>query len=279
MSRRARERPAGLLKPMRRALRAGGALLTPEARADLLLALRQDWLPGGLARGRDGAPDLYYTLFAQWLSDALDAPFGRLLLKQALERIDPRGLDSLHRACHACLTARVGGAGWGMRLRVLRDALGAALTRLSDPYALFVWSLAAESCGWRPPWFLLAWWAPWNWATTPQAAAVLALQALAGSALRRGQQAQAWMLDQQLATGGFRAGPRAPRADLLSTAVALFALRLAGWRDEDRATRDLIAMVERCRTANGHWCDRPDGADGDAEYSFYALLALGAATW
>jgi hypothetical protein len=277
-ARRASRRRQGLLRPLRRVLRAGAAGLSPPARAGLLPALRETWLPAGPARGRDGGPDLRRTLLALWLSDALDAPFGRQRLKDALEGIMPREPDVLHRACRVCLLARIGAAGPRSRLDVLRDAFGATLARRAEPRVLFAWALAAESCGWRPPWYLLAWWAPWNWSTTPRAAAVLSLQALAGSAFRRGRQAQLWLLDQRMAEGGFRAGAEASGADLLSTAAARFALHLAGCAEESHDALALVSFVERCQGGSGHWRSRPDDPDeGDVAHSFHALLALGAA--
>ena len=79
-----------------------------------------------------------------------------------------------------------------------------------------------------------------------------------------------WLQQQQDETGGFHASEQAPIPDLLSTAVALFTLRLM-----DAPTRDASQFVQ------AHWLDSGGFAPtllddySDVEYVFYGLLALG----
>ena len=79
-----------------------------------------------------------------------------------------------------------------------------------------------------------------------------------------------WLQARQDETGGFHATDEAPVPDLLSTAVALFTLRLVG--AEARDASDFI---------HAHWLDNGGFAPtilddySDVEYVFYALLALG----
>ena len=79
-----------------------------------------------------------------------------------------------------------------------------------------------------------------------------------------------WLLQRQDETGGFHATEQAPIPDLLSTAVALFTLRLIGV-DARNATQFIEA----------HWLDNGGFAPtlyddySDVEYVFYGLLALG----
>jgi len=82
-----------------------------------------------------------------------------------------------------------------------------------------------------------------------------------------------WLLARMHPLGGFAAAPDAPMPDLLSTATALHALVGLGV--------DLTSVKEPCldyidtlwtgRAFCGHWADD----DPDAEYTWYALLALG----
>ncbi len=84
-----------------------------------------------------------------------------------------------------------------------------------------------------------------------------------------------WILQQQGSTGGFHASPDTPMPDLLSTAVALFTLRICGY--------PLDAMADSARQfILDHWHEN-GGFTGtlvddcaDCEYTFYALMALGA---
>ena len=79
-----------------------------------------------------------------------------------------------------------------------------------------------------------------------------------------------WLQARQDETCGFHATDEAPIPDLLSTAVALFTLRLVG--AEVRDATDFI---------HAHWLDNggfaPTVLDdySDVEYVFYGLLALG----
>lgn len=79
-----------------------------------------------------------------------------------------------------------------------------------------------------------------------------------------------WLKQQQDETGGFRASEVAPVPDLLSTAVALFTLRLIG--EHPQSAQSFI---------EAHWLDTgsftPTLLDeySDVEYLFYGLLALG----
>lgn len=259
-------------------LRTGAELLQPEVLATVKRALA-----GGLAdrtghaAAENGELDLYYSLFACMLCEALQLPIERSRLHVWLSQCAAWELDPVHRACHTCLTVRTQACSFALRMRLLPAVFRDFRSGLHDPYAAFIAALTAEQCGWRPCWFALAWWAPWTWGTTPQAAAVLAIQALAGAALERGRNAQRWLTEQIVASGGFRVGPQARHADLLSTATARFALALAGWRESDDDARRLMEFVDSCRAGDGHWSGQPGAGRGDVEYDFYALLALGAA--
>jgi hypothetical protein len=74
--------------------------------------------------------------------------------------------------------------------------------------------------------------------------------------------------------GGFKATQGAPLPDLLSTAVALFALSFA---DEDlrNIKPDCLDFVDSLYSDGGFGGNVID-QDPDIEYSFYGLLALGA---
>ena len=79
-----------------------------------------------------------------------------------------------------------------------------------------------------------------------------------------------WLKERQDETGGFRASEVAPVPDLLSTAVALFTLRLIGIHPQSAQS-----FIE------AHWLDMGSFAPtlldeySDVEYLFYGLLALG----
>lgn len=79
-----------------------------------------------------------------------------------------------------------------------------------------------------------------------------------------------WLCQRQHPSGGFYASDLAPIPDLLSTAVALFTLRLIG-----------VKVVDASDFIQVHWLDSGGFAPtlyddySDVEYVFYGLLALG----
>ena len=104
--------------------------------------------------------------------------------------------------------------------------------------------------------------------TSTAACCVLAMQHQTGEA--RDTALISWLKARQDQTGGFYASEVAPVPDLLSTAVALFTLRLIGIRPQSAS-----------RFIEAHWIDMgsfsPTVLDeySDVEYLFYGLLALG----
>jgi prenyltransferase beta subunit len=84
-----------------------------------------------------------------------------------------------------------------------------------------------------------------------------------------------WLLGQIDPQGGFRAMPKAPIPDLLSTATALHALACLEIPLPSDAKEATLDFLDTLWTADGgfhgHWAD--DSLD--AEYTFYGLLALG----
>ena len=107
---------------------------------------------------------------------------------------------------------------------------------------------------------------------------VLAMQHQTGEALDT--TLVSWLKERQDETGGFFASEVAPVPDLLSTAVAVFTLRLI---DERLRVGASAGMRPRsaARFIEAHWLDMGSFAPtlldeySDVEYLFYGLLALG----
>ena len=104
--------------------------------------------------------------------------------------------------------------------------------------------------------------------TSTAACCILAMQHQTGEALDTSL--ISWLKERQDETGGFRASEVSPVPDLLSTAVALFTLRLIGEQPQSAS-----------RFIEAHWLDMGSFAPtlldeySDVEYLFYGLLALG----
>jgi hypothetical protein len=76
-----------------------------------------------------------------------------------------------------------------------------------------------------------------------------------------------------LASGGFKAFTHLRNADMLSTAVALFALTYAG-HDVRLLLPSCLDFIEQ-NYAEGAFLSGDGDSTADVEYTFYGLLALG----
>lgn len=255
----------------------GAEGLTSEARATLAAALRALQCPEGGFAGLDGRPDPYFSLFA-WLSlRALGAACDRdrLCVYLAARRHDPNAVNAL---CADLVLACEGQRQPFSRLKWL-----AALLR-GDARAAYAAFLAMLATGHVPTWAARAAWrrqrsqfgaAAALRLPTPRLAAGLALATMAGG---RGTGIVPALEARRCADGGFVSAPGA-LPDLLATAAARFAIDLekssaqACGRKEEPAA-DLV-FIEACWTEDGLFGASPTAAQGDAEHTFYGLLALG----
>jgi len=263
---------ASLFQTLERTAVRGAEGVTPEARGRLgvsLCALQQ--ADGGFA-GLDGRSDLYFSLFA-WLSlRALAVPYdgARLCAYAERRRPEAEGVDA---HCAALLLAVERG-----RLRAPWTALVAALLR-GDAYGAFLWLLSADAV---PRLAARLVWQKNKRSLSDDAAQRLPTPRLAASRLLArvadapcSGLAEA-LLARRCARGGFASAPGAD-ADLLATAAARFSLGMGPeWREDtpEKRKRDLD-FVEACWQEDGLFGASPAALHGDAEHTFYGLLALG----
>jgi hypothetical protein len=282
--------------------RRGCDLLEPES-ADCIaeFVLRQMNDDGGF-RGRGQASDLYYTMFAIECLQALGRPLPACEISDFLSTFkDGNGLDLVHLSCLARCLARLPettsqretGRAVLRRINHLRVAGGGY--RLScdaaedSIYACFLAVLAHEEIGFKLPdedsirsciARLRA--EDGSFAdqpglatgTTTVTAAALALLARLGDPVPAG--AGQWLLARHGRLGGFHASANTPAPDLLSTATALFALRVSGLLLNGVAEQT-ITFVEALWDDSGGFAGNPLDPVADCEYTYYGLLSLGAA--
>jgi hypothetical protein len=104
--------------------------------------------------------------------------------------------------------------------------------------------------------------------TTNAVCCILAMQHQMG--LQSDATAVEWLQQRQDETGGFYASEQAPIPDLLSTAVALFTLRLL-----EINVKDATPFIQAHGLDNGGFAPTLYDDYSDVEYVFYGLLALG----
>lgn len=271
-------------------------VLDERARAALLAFVRGAHMPGGGYRGRSGAADPYYDAFgfalARLLGEAPDADDLRHLDACAAEAAgDLVHLASLLRA-RALAGAPPDPTRWTGEIERFRTPDGGWRRSLADPpegrlYPAFLAVLAHEALG-RPPEplpdiatlvarFRTSEGGCCGEAGGPALVPVTAAAVVLLDAAREEVPGAmtAWLSRcRDAASSGFRASATAPLPDLLSTAVALYALgaRQALPQDWVEGTG---AFVEGCWRDDGGFAASPESGDTDLEYTWYALLALG----
>jgi len=265
-----------LFQTMEATAERGAEGLTPQAREALAAAVRALQQSDGGFAGLDGRSDLYYSFFA-WLSlRALKASFNcEQLCSYAVARgREAQGVDA---RCAEILLVREGrrsrAAGW--------MAVAGALLRggALDMYGAFLLALAigevprvAARLAWRRTRRLFESDAAKR-LPTPRLAAGLIQATLAGEC---GTGLLPVLSARQCRGGGF-ASAEGAAADLLATAVARFAWRCSAepaHRIPGEAQKDM-AFIEACWLEDGLFGASPAALHGDAEHTFYALLALG----
>ena len=262
---------------------------------------RQQLSSGGAGLDREGRPDLYYTIFALAGLQAMDGDVPRDRVEAFLHTHgDGKALDFVHLSALARCWAVVG------KQRMPRDLDQALLNRVETfrkpdggyegdaqlahgtAYGAFVALGAYQDLGQTPPHLskliqsLKRLETPDGaWSNVP-GAPIGATNATAGAVtlIRHlgfpvNERVGDWLLAQAHSQGGFLAVPGAPMPDLLSTATTLHSLAAMDRRLPSEVHERCLDFLDSLWDArggfHGHWADD----HLDAEYTFYALLALG----
>ncbi len=286
--------PASNSDEVRRMLQRAVQTLSPEARelVSQFIEGEYDTVGGGFG-GRDNASDLYYTSFGLSCAEVLPMrhriPKG--VLAAYLGRQKLMSLDFIHQACwvkNVMHLLRISPAWRFIKLRLLQAQVKRFIHKsglleqagfLQDPYTLYLAINLLQDLGMG----------------MSDAFRASAIQSLSGPSQQTGvlsktvsailarrqlvgeidDEALTWVKAQQMEEGGFRASELTSEPDMLSTAVALFTLRVCARLDEG-----IVPSAKQFIT--DHWL--PNGGFGsliddersDCEYTFYGLLGLGA---
>jgi len=271
-------------------------VLGAEATSLIERFIRSRQHPDGGFQDRGGKSDLYYSVFALDALAALQVPLPLPEVRNYLSSFgDGDGLDFVHLCCLARL--------WGNYPIAERPAsLLPRIERWRTPdggyhqrpgathtsaYGAMLAGAAYLDWNRRPP---RSWKLAWSlralrtadgaWSNEPgiaegsTTATAAAVTFFRHSRLTPPDSLGSWLLAQSHPDGGFKAFPRAPIPDLLSTAVALHALD--GLQVDFRPLQNrLLDFIDSLWSADGgfhgHWADD----ELDVEYTYYGLLALG----
>lgn len=258
-----------------RILKLSFNLLDPGFIASLRNYVRTSQTQSGGFEDRAGNADLYYTLFGWFVADALEMKQECSLVwpyvSNEISRKEPEGVY-LH--CAAVLSAVSGQA------KAFRKSFGAKLRQSAEVkdqqlYGLFLSLMSfyylRDFRGLFRIRQILRSFIGNETLPCPVTAALLVLSKSFREPVDKLIKVLMTFYDGK---GGFRATMSTPLSDLLSTAVALYALRFAGYdlREIKPDSLDFADSLFRDGGFSGH----PLDPDPDIEYTFYGLLALGA---
>ena len=233
---------------------------------------------GGFA-DRGGTPDPYYTLFGTWLAGVAQLQELYPAIRSYLLNMRTTGQWNLVNRCCQLIAGQETGFSRRQRLGLAANLLKSPRTdiaELSRSYQYFLVFLALDALGLnnrlsrmviRP---IVKNAGLISDAPCPVQAASLLLKVKLGLNTRTEQQLLLHFFEEGQ---GFKAFPDAPGADLLSTAVALTALKFA--RHDLRTLKPAcLSLVEHCYSDGAFTAGNGD-LFRDTEYTFYGLLALG----
>jgi hypothetical protein len=261
---------------------AGLQALEPETATEVRRFIASQQHACGAFSDRAGLPDAYYSLFGFFLSEAAGMKEQTSRLKNYMEtnrEVSVTGL--VHRSCLA-LIAKGTGSAIPVHLKLFSSIIREFfrdMGSISSSYQYFMVFITLDAYGWNnrfSRWFIRRYFRNREHLgelPCPVVAALVVIKAALG--LETSREVSRLLAFHQEGSG-FRAMPGAPVADLLSTAVALTALRMAG-ADIRLVRPGCLLLVEENYDQGAFLAGNGDGFR-DMEYTFYGLLTLGLLT-
>lgn len=255
--------PQSLSQELAGAAAQSRRFLERKSRAEIARFILRQRTPDGGFKGRGADSDLYYTVFAAAGLKALSRPVPARGLWNYVRRFgDGEGLDLVHLCCLLRLRA-VFPMFNKTRARFYRTL---QMKNTASAYDFFLKRMAEEdlgTAGSSPEPLRIPLTDP-----TPNLAAAAVVSRQADTMVIQ------TLFSRVSASGGFCATGQTQSADLLSTAVALFALRRLN-ADLTPVRRPCLTFIESLWRDSGGFAGCPSDPFADVEYTFYALLAIG----
>lgn len=228
-----------------KALEKGSSSLSPDARRAVCHYVRSKTPDGCRFVNRADKPDLYYTMFGWAVSFVLGIRVRISGRRRLLRQTNPETLDEIHHTAHMMLSQL-------HRLMMLPKGAGLPLLRIMSPDTALISFLN----GYRGH----------GSGSGTNAAAISLL-------LDNDENAAERLKRMQDPSGGFLSNSGAAIPDMLSTAAALFSLKLSGIEPPYSP----LDFIEAHWQDDGGFTDNLSDGAADIEYMFYGLLSLGSA--
>ncbi len=258
------------------AIETGFQLLDEESQAAIRRFVAGQQQSTGVFSDRAGHPDWYYSLFGFWLSSALKMKESLILLAKCVDG------NTIHEQANvvdkfALILIQEGLADGKERKPGLFRLFRRKESQVNFMYRMFLLVLVFDARYGKNRWVnviarfvLKLYQIPDGSPCSVQAALTVARQET-GLKTEIQQQQLLEYLDKN--TGGFRAFTHVESADMLSTGVALFALKKTGF-DMRLIAPGCLEFVQS-NFVDGAFLSGDGDPTCDLEYTFYGLLALG----
>lgn len=264
-------------KSLENVLKQSIGLLEPEMVSEIRsFILRNQTSEGGFV-DRAGKCDLYYTLFGYYVAEALDMSEVKQPLRSYIARVvNGNSLSGVHLYCAAILYAKVfqWDTNWTKLTRQVKADIKEAKRQQSE-YTNFLGILALyyleDFVGIRQ---ILNKYKAFTFPASLPCPVTAATTILLQTAGKPDKSAAEKLLAFYRGKGGFVATKQAPAEDLLSTAVALYALNFIE-ADIRLITPECLLFIDELYD-NGGFRSMPVDVETDVEYTFYGLLGIGA---
>jgi hypothetical protein len=259
-------------------IQSGFLLLDKNSRIQVLDFIKNQQHPNGGFKDRGGNPDIYYSLFGVWLSEALNLAETRENYKQFITKVDIIKKSAAEKFALILIKTILPDKNYKKpSLYSILKILSERKSRVSFFYKIFLFFLTFDAL--YPPNRILYFFAKIGMLVYKPSgenpcsifAALMVARQKVGLKIEK----ETTDLLSYFEEGkGFKMFEHAKTGDLLSTAVALFALKNSG--------QDLRLVAPACLNLiqqnydSGAFLSGDGDLTRDLEYTFYGLLALGA---
>ncbi len=266
------------IKPFEETLKKGNQILDKKTISEVQNYIKSQITPEGGFMDRAGNPDIYYSLFGYFLTEAFQLKTEQNQLKTFVKKtVNEKIKSDVHLFCGAILYSKL--IGKDKTSVILTKKIKTVLSTSVNEDSGYIWFLGILALFYQEEYMLISSFLnkfkkKSSSASEPKPCTLVATDVIMRKLLRKEFSSQTTNLKSFYHTsGGFVALQKSPVADLLTTAVVLFSLNFVG-DDLTLIKPDCLDFVDSLYK-NGGFIATPFDKNADIEYTFYGLLALG----
>ncbi len=254
----------------------GFLLLDEKSQQEVKTFISTQQHQNGAFTDRGGNPDSYYSLFGAWLSKALELKNQQKNLLKFIENNPPGEQKTVERFSHLLISTVLNVKIQKPSVLTLVNNAFKGKAEINLAYKAFLFLLSFDALyGRKKLWYFLfrsglTFYSPPENVPCSFMSALLIARYLVGKNVKKEQVKLFTYFGENK---GFKVFTETENADLLSTAVALFALKKTG-ADVRLVAPDALNLVQQ-NYNSGAFLSGDGDKNRDLEYTFYGLLILG----